>query len=411
MKILSSVFFLILVANTGICQINDSCRVIRDSLESEIFKKSDIIDTLRRAFEELQSRIGTSRENQYGASKVDIYNRSILKGFLITSENDIFFPIKNRDENYTGQVRLDLFLNGRLTPDWKCNTAGIPFLRNKINYENNLESVFFNAMGYTPSRQAFRFETPVLNERPYASFVSLGYQRTAWWEWVRSSSDTSILMNTSELQIGKMGINLMNRWQNWIHDYITPKAGDVNGWDNQIAYPGKTAFFYRNYGRWMWSRKSKIPLVSLCGINYDVVLGNFMVYGQFGLNISNRIGALSSFTQLGNIAALASAKDKHFLFGYQINIDYRLVGWNSTLNGLGKNDDSVHKIPITDTKRGVFWPSIKLFFVFQRIFDTKDLLITYQIHGKTLESVGGKPWHHWGSFSVGLLKKKNALAR
>jgi hypothetical protein len=331
-----------------------------------------------------------------------------IKGFRLETENDVFFPVHNRDRNYTGQFKFEFFVTRIFDKGFF-----IPFIRNKKFHNNNLQSFFFHGMGYTPSREAFSSTAPVVGERPFASYICGGYERTAWW-----SSDTERWKNfsmTTEFTLGKIGSSAAGKVQNFIHEYITVASKPVLGWDNQIGHPGRFAFYYRINGAWMpFQFKPKDIFLANVGLRYDVMpVGFFMQYAKLGLSISNQdIGALAKAPDIASIRFRNisffkphESKEVKFKVGFEFFPSIKRVFWNTMLQGHPIEDASIYKIESADIKKWVSEASFRLKFQFDNERDNRIFTLFYNANVRGKEFTNGDHIHFWGTLGFQTMKK------
>ncbi|MDB9741678.1 lipid A deacylase LpxR family protein [Akkermansiaceae bacterium] len=149
-------------------------------------------------------------------------------------DNDVFF---GEDRDYSNGGRIAWI------SDRKTNLRDLPYLQRKLSlltgYDGNHSlingiwgfedpdevklqyGVALNQLIFTPS---FRGEEPRPNQRPYASWASLGFS-------VHASDEKAI--NSVEVNFGVVGPNSYGQeTQNLVHDLI--EAERFQGWDRQV---------------------------------------------------------------------------------------------------------------------------------------------------------------------------------
>jgi hypothetical protein len=340
----------------------------------------------------------------------------VIDGFKLTTENDVFFPVNNGDANYTGQFRLDIFTKGILDKGW------FP-IRNFCDRENNIQSIFVNGQGYTPTRTSFDSINAVRTERPFASYICVGYQRTAWW------NNPGTLRNwlvTNEITIGGIGNAAAGRVQNFLHDYVTINSKTVMGWKNQIGHPGRFAFSLRSYG--LWAPNYLASEYLNLGLRYEITGGYFMNYGKLGVSLFNfDLRGLASNPDIPSVALAAietrkadstiSLNDcgnrfslRHLipLFGYEIYPSVKYVTWNSMLSGHpieGKSlPQSTYKIPSNEVNKIVPEVSIRIKLTWLNRTDERAFSLFYAVNWRGQEFSYGDNGHFWGTIGIQLLK-------
>lgn len=319
-------------------------------------------------------------------------NKKIIRGFNIQAENDVIsglIGIKNGDKDYTGGFKFEFYTD-------YLNFGFLGFLKNKTERTSdkkgtyrNYNSIYFQGMGYTPVRDAFSSLVPVEDQRPYASVVSIGKRRVAFFKKLDSSIET-------DFRIGQIGLQGPGELQNFFHEYVT-NSQIVMGWDNQIG----------NGGRWIYNFRIRSTLNILAVTKEIGKLGNedFMksvdvkkhkikvfvsphyswgnLFKNHGveLSLSNRpILSKGLITSMGsgsigfNETGYQSIKDggnfKGILknlcshFSWDIYGRYYKVKHNTLLQGLPFYDDSIYTISDEDMEDFVYDIGFKVLFNF-----------------------------------------------
>jgi hypothetical protein len=340
----------------------------------------------------------------------------------MVTENDVFAGLYNDDDNYTGQFKFELYVK-----DIFDKGAPFPFIRNWKSPENNNRSFYFNGQGYTPARKYFDSTALITTDRPYASVLNYGFQRTAWWNSIGTGSFGKRLKfrMTTDLSIGQMGSKVPGKVQNFIHEYITVKSKPVRGWDNQIGAPGRFVLTYRGYGTLFYqlSEIKKDPKDEFfnstfnSGVTYDLTTGLFMNYFNLGLtfntldiNVMNgsNIPSLHNYDAKGFVSSRdvyqnTSFRERNQMF-FELNPSLKFVGHNSTLVGHPIEDKSAYTIDPKNVKKVV--PEMSFRIIHQRInfTDHRIFQFTYGFNMRGREFVGGVPFHVYATIGLQTFK-------
>jgi len=319
---------------------------------------------------------------------------------LLTHENDFLF-INNDDENYTGGLNLELTMTR-----WN---VWQPFY--KLSEDFNFQKLSIGGTGYTP--QNLTSETVVFWDRPYASltYLSIG---------LLSQNETKNASLISKLYLGLVGSSGPGKVQYFLHDrhVFGTTRPNPQGWDNQIGFDGS---FVLNYNvRYMkdlsngnYEEKAITIFKSYWTSGFD--LGNYMISAQTGLYLDLfNINAFPVFGVDNSPIPVMVSTDDSFLtegFFYQkkaptfrFNIFakpfVRLVGHNTTLEGLLFNDGSAYKIEGGNVNRLVFEFSGGINMVVNDNF-----YLRYVIFMRSREFSEGKSIHYWGGLTLGFSPK------
>ncbi|TDQ28586.1 lipid A-modifier LpxR family protein [Tenacibaculum caenipelagi] len=311
---------------------------------------------------------------------------------FITHEND-FLAIDNKDENYTGGLNIELLFE-------KFNFKQ-PFYELKDSY--NMQTISLGGVGYTP--QDLTSVIPVIGDRPYSSLVYLVFGKNS----IKLDNSESI---SSKFLIGNMGGSGPGRVQYFLHDvnFLGSARPNPLGWHNQIGYDGSLVLNY-NVRYLKRLNKKLTPQSSFfknTSYTVGVDLGNYMInlQGGFFVDIVN----LNSYPTLGYRNIMIPTKSnfksnyiekKNFRGSFFINPFVRIVGYNSTLEGLMFNDKSVYTIPHSEVNRVLFEFNTGIRLLLWERFHLK-----YTFTARTQEFTGGKKMHYWGGVTIGYTPKK-----
>ncbi|WP_222984206.1 lipid A-modifier LpxR family protein [Flagellimonas meishanensis] len=315
-----------------------------------------------------------------------------------THEND-FLGISNQDDNYTGGAQLELLL-----PEFNFPQ---PFfeLENGTNYQ----ILALGGTAYTP--QDLLATEVVLNDRPYASLTYMIFGKLSIGEESKS------LLN-SQLIFGLTGWQGPGEAQYYIHDrgWFGTTRPNPRGWDNQIGFNGSFVVNYNILRMQSFNLNYKDDLKTelfrpswLIGGDF----GNYMMNLEAGLylnmlNINSFpvFGANTGGTPILLRATETSGTPKKGTKGFRLHLfaepKVRLVGYDTTLQGLLFNDNSPYTIDSGNINRIVldFKAGVKLLLA-NRFF------IGYNHFLRTQEFKQGKNVHHWGGVTLGYTPLKS----
>lgn len=328
------------------------------------------------------------------------------KGFqlILTTEND-FLGINNDDENYTGSLKFEA--------QFPEVAKWFPFLKFRKPGESlTIQRAGIGGTAYTP--QDLAPSEPVINDRPYASLMFVNFGNTSY-----NLEFGTVLQ--SELVIGFVGTSLPGNAQAYIHEHrwFNTDRPIPMGWDNQIGYNGS---FVINY-----NARIEHPIIP--GINAQSNCSWFQVRARAGIDLGNYTANLragfkinmvnlnpglmqdyapaipgASIYKSGTNSIIgnekSSSKSAAFAEKFRMNVfllpEIRVVGYNTTLEGLMFDDNSVYKVSHGDVTRLAFDVSAGVNFLFNdRIY------LKYVMYGRSQEYRGGKNFHYWGGISLG----------
>lgn len=308
------------------------------------------------------------------------------KGFqaLITHENDIFAPL-NRDENYTGGLKIDVM------------TPTIFKSLNKSGKTLNIHRFGVGGTGYTP--QALDSVNIVYGDRPYASIVFFNLGNIFY------NLESGFTLKNN-LYIGTMGTDGPGNLQSWLHR--VGAAGSTRpiplGWNNQIAY-NESKFvlnFNTQISQLIGGDSGKIILgqkfhyVDVRGIA-NINLGNYMsnFEGGLRLNLFNfNSSILSGYSP--DIPLMDGNGCSNFRANLFVEPIIRYSIFNATLEGSMFNDSSVYTIAPSRVQRVLF--DFKT-GINMTIYNS--IYLRYSLHGRSQEFIDGKKFHLWGAVTIG----------
>ncbi len=307
---------------------------------------------------------------------------------LISHENDVF-GISNKDENYTGGLKLEV-----LTPQW--GKFWQPFFRFKNEGSLNIQRFAFGGTGYTP--QDIAISSIIINDRPYASLVYGSIGNTSF-------SSTNKWLVQSELIFGVMGSKGPGKLQAHIHrnNWLGSTRPIPLGWDNQIGYNKAFVINYNTRVQYFLSNIDFNERLSLLqtSLTGRLDFGTYMINLQAGvkLNIFNlNSSVLHDYNPSYPVLTpqVHSVQSKKIRFNLFIEPQVRLAAFNATLEGLMFNDQSVYKIPSSEVKRLLF--ELNAGFNLQ-LYDV--LYLKFMLFARSREFEEGKPVHIWGGITIG----------
>ncbi|MGJ8744190.1 lipid A-modifier LpxR family protein [Polaribacter sp.] len=324
---------------------------------------------------------------------------NVATKIIFTHENDLLGFINNDDDNYTGGFSFEL------------QRAELNFIQPffKLANAKNIQRITLAGAGYTPQNLAA--SAPIIGDRPYASFVYLGYGL------ISIHKNGAVL--TSELNIGLMGLSAPGKLQSWIHSSKLFKAITdrpvPEGWHNQIANGGALMVNYNvKYSFNLIKNKEKEAERNISyfdpSFTVSADLGNYMTNINLGLyldlfNLNNNPSleydnrAIQKQLNLENIDLKKSENNvplKKFSMNLFFKPNLRFNIYNATLQGLLFNDSSIYKIPASEVKTFLFEFNTGLNFNFNNKW-----LVRYTLSARSREFKGGKSMHYWGGLTIG----------
>ncbi len=314
----------------------------------------------------------------------------------LTIEND-FLGINNKDDNYTGGASIDVVMPGLRLKQ--------PFYSFKTGTDFQLLSI--GGTAYTP--QDLESSQIVIGDRPYASLTYLKLGKLS----ISENLDKQII---SELLVGFSGWQGPGEAQSYVHrnGWFGSTRPIPRGWSNQIGYNGSFVFNYNI--KWLQSIFSEHENEQDLEImkpywNYGADIGTYMTNLKFGFFV-NAIN-FNSYPILGSADARIPTKkllkknkineDRLSPLRFHIYIEptFRIIGYDSTLQGLLWGNNSAYTINSTDIQRLVFdfRSGIKI-LLFNSIH------LGYHFNLRTKEFKEGKKIHYWGGILIGFSPRK-----
>ncbi|CAL2083964.1 lipid A deacylase LpxR family protein [Tenacibaculum sp. 190524A02b] len=315
------------------------------------------------------------------------YSQSGGLQFFITHEND-FLGLNNRDENYTGGLNLEFV--------FKEINVWQPFFR--FSNGTNYQTISLGGLGYTP--RDLEATEVLYDDRPYSSLVYFSLGKLA----ISADGKSSI---SSKLFFGLVGSSGPGKIQYFLHDVnaFGSTRPNPNGWNNQIGFDGA---FIMNYNiRYL---RSLLDLNSEKTVNYfkpklmlGGALGNYMINVEAGLflellnvNAYPTLGINNVVMPLNKVDGI-NHRNKNFRLNLYVRPKVRYVGYNTALEGLLFNDNSVHKIAREDMERFIFEFDAGVNLLIANRFYLK-----YALSLRTKEYINGKDVHFWGGITLGV---------
>lgn len=315
----------------------------------------------------------------------------------IVVEQDLFVPGRNQDRNYTGGLGFTTsgsFL--RSVPVYSLMSladsrfASAPADRQRWG-------MLLAASGFTPDD--LNTVEPVRDDRPYASLLVLGAQRTY-------ASDDAPSAWRTELVVGLLGLRLAEDVQTWIHQELRSRSGEITpydplGWSNQISDGGEPTALYRA----TYLRQTHGDFQP-AGFGFDLSIqagGSAGYYTNVHAGSDVRIGWRQSEFWEFNSGSLNSLQQRagsgtgRELFFFA-SLRPRLVLYNALLQGQFKS--SAHTLDSDELRRGVLEFESGL----SGALPVGGVTIggTWIVRaGRTAEFTGvNERTHHWGSLQA-----------
>ncbi|MFN8337184.1 MAG: DUF2219 family protein [Cyclobacteriaceae bacterium] len=327
-------------------------------------------------------------------------NKRIVRGFNVQMENDMFsgmIGVRNMDKDYSGGFHIEIFtdyLNRGFLGLWRNRKEQRDI--DSIGYLN-LNSIYFQGMGFTPDRDQFSQSTPTAGSRPYASLIGFGFRRVALW--TRNTLERGSFFRDhpfaieTDIFVGSIGSEGPGNFQNWIHEHIS-ESDPVEGWESQIANGGRPALKYRTevtYTAWQripkkigWFRNPlnlylkahgtvgniffnaggalAISTRNLAATSVNTALPSNKFAGENALrNQKRRINDHNQQLRLNNDKDLIEDRDsdiipetQKFKLTFEAYVAPQYVKRNTLLQGYPSHDNSDYKIPSSEVKKMVY---------------------------------------------------------
>jgi hypothetical protein len=160
-------------------------------------------------------------------------------GWSLHVDNDLF-AFLNRDQQYTGGISLELAGRRAAEASWSLDPL-LEHLDRWTTFSRFAQpdttrtghSMILGLAAFTPEDISAR--EPLEDERPYASLVVVANARQV----ISPARNVSYL---SRLELGLLGTNLPQQFQNFFHDLGGSER--AQGWSNQISHGGEPTFRY-----------------------------------------------------------------------------------------------------------------------------------------------------------------------
>ena len=318
-------------------------------------------------------------------------------------ENDMFDILGNNDDqNYTYGASWG----------WgNCKAQAHPLYAEWATDFLSFDSVMFHKRAhhfeialtnFTPDE--LRSETPVLNDRPYASLLSA----TSTLYSV-NQNDESISYGAS-FTYGLLGLPLGGALQATWHDVLrntfdNKEPYDPKGWDNQIGNGGELTAkieysVHKKFGNFGTSNSELVGYSSLNLGYYTMASFGFLWnsnqeyinYAYDAFVLANPMGSNNKMMGVQSLKKSFSWADTNIFFGLQATA----VGYNALLQCQGKGVGSQHCLASDDVS-----PVLGEFTIGALIpFDDYNIIISW--HGRTSEHKMEGPYertHSWGGIT------------
>jgi hypothetical protein len=325
------------------------------------------------------------------------YEKGVM--VIFNTEND-FLGINNKDENYTGAVKLEVqFPNPKKI---------IPQLRFKDSASTNIFRIGIGGTAYTP--QSLELSEVSVGDRPYSSLVFINIGNTSFSKINKNRLQTDWI-------VGLMGTDILGNAQSHIHEnhWFGSTRPVPLGWDNQIGYNKYLILNYNTvYEQNLTSLFDNLLIINGLG---KVDLGNYMINVQTGLKLSFLNFNYDTMSENGtsipkfykpNISSPSKdddteseKKSKCIRFNIFAQPELRYAAFNATLEGRIFADSDKYTIASSDVKRFLFEINTGINLI---VHD--NVYINLSIAGRTQEFEGGKKFHSWGGFTIGFSPQK-----
>jgi hypothetical protein len=278
-------------------------------------------------------------------------------GFSLFVDQDLFYPPRNEDRNYTMGVGVQLrgaWLRESRPTSWLGSALdsidGIgPFARIHQDHvlnttSNGREGSFltFGVTAFTPD-EIEKYEA-IDYDRPYASLAFLSFSRATnardrkWWAPVGRVFRT-------ELTFGVLGLRIAETVQTAIHRTVrspgAAKPYDPHGWTHQVSDGGEPTALYRagllgilnesNYFDLGWVTEGSV------GYYTNAAVGGVARLGRMRTNIAYfDPRPMNAYDQVESPGRGSPRAVEFFFWG---GARYRLVAYNALLQGQFRKSD------------------------------------------------------------------------
>ena len=416
---------------------------------NEMFPREDTYKSgLARNSLILQKHLNYLISNNYVQYNYPTAEHKLVKGLFISSPNDVFFPFKNQDRNFTGGLRVELstdFLRLRFKPVLELHEyfkerdkkfmAGLTNLFSTDNRFFDYQSLLWGFEIYTPDlRNGGIFTDPFSYDtldRPYASFQ--------WFGLGKNKVDSKGAWRTkSELKIGLIGGNTGKAFQTMIHQDLTIASRRPFGWEAQVANGGRVGIQW-DY-EWDPMIISKGSTIFRQQKNSAKTNEYFNVFVPIQLHVGAQltgadIGLGYTATNFKELSAHNDVLDRRgkIAWNFMMSFNYRYQHHNTMLEGfgyfktspdeefLGEVSTSCDPIPWQDIDTELVDRSGQDIYVLcedhvkRHLFIANAMLtirsgntvFSYQYSGISrefdFEGAKSKNWHQWGTVSISYL--------
>ncbi|MEJ0030041.1 MAG: lipid A-modifier LpxR family protein [Bacteroidota bacterium] len=165
------------------------------------------------------------------------------------TDQDFFFPPKNKDRNYTMGVSI-----GVSGPCWDKNSRVFPWLRKQVDKAFFMNRLHKNSKGkryisgmqlvdgaFTP--RDIGNKNVIDTDRPFGNIFGVMQSRTTTFVTGNGTDENTSL--TTRFGVGLLGLRIAESVQSWIHKNITPERDIPKGWPNQISDGGELTLLYQ----------------------------------------------------------------------------------------------------------------------------------------------------------------------
>ncbi len=193
-------------------------------------------DPFAAAAEPLRLAALVEEEKRPQRAPLDEAGREKLNtGWALYVDNDLFAP-GGHDRDYTGGVSLTLS-GARARDYWFSADPVLGGVDGWLGVDDGrrlvLHSFETGMTAFTP--EDIQTETPLADDRPYASLVYVSNSRIYIEPWRQRGV-------ISTFTLGVLGLDAVGEFQNALHSAFD--GDEANGWDNQIADGGEPTLRY-----------------------------------------------------------------------------------------------------------------------------------------------------------------------
>ncbi len=345
-------------------------------------------------------------------------------GLMVYVDQDMFYPKKNEDRNYTMGVSLGVsgkMFEGISPLHWlgeakrnmsisrweKKSKAGLSrydsVRKSRTDWKRNdlehgkLTSITLGYGAFTPLD--IGSTAPVEDDRPYGGILALSFNRTFFQKPSHINSDSRQAFYQA-FAIGLLGTNIGNKFQSWVHERNLKSGKGTRpipvGWHNQISDGGEltglltlghkrllsTSENFYTRGTWKAIAMHEVTVGYYTNVTAGLAttFGHLKEWYNFNISPTNYVNQVIAEEDMPRIFAFASARMQYVIY-------------NALLQGQFK--DNPHELTTTEVSDWVFITDFGVNVWFP-IGLTARVQFTRRSAEYTINNQEGRA-HYWGS--------------